>query len=66
MAPMNEISGSATVYDPMNTLSKLKQNGSLDNYKTLSYFLGGLKDNIQLPIRMFNPKTLNAYSLARI
>jgi hypothetical protein len=22
------------VYDPMDTLSKLKQNGSLDNYKT--------------------------------
>ena len=70
----------------MDTLSKLKQNGSLDNYKTqfeilanlvqklidpheISYFLGGLRDDIRLPVtvRMFNPKTLNdAYSLAKI
>jgi hypothetical protein len=33
----------------------------------LSCFLGGLRDDIRLPVRMFNPKTLNdAYSLAKI
>jgi hypothetical protein len=33
----------------------------------LSCFLGGLKDEIRLPVRMFNPKTLvDAYSLARM
>jgi hypothetical protein len=33
----------------------------------LSCFLGGLKDDIRLPVRMFNPKTLvDAYSLAKI
>jgi hypothetical protein len=70
--------------DPMETLSKLKQDGSLDDYKNqfdilalkvqclpdeykLSCFLGGLKNEIRLPVRMFNPKTLvEAYSLARI
>jgi hypothetical protein len=78
--------GRGSYDDPMETLSKLKQTGSLDNYKTqfeilanrvhrlidphkLSYFLGGLRDDIRLPVtvRMFNPKTLNdAYSLAKI
>jgi hypothetical protein len=72
-------------YDnPMETLSKLKHEGSLDDYKNqfdiltlkvhrlpdehkLSYFLGGLKNKIRLPVRIFNPKTLvEAYSLARI
>jgi hypothetical protein len=70
--------------DPMETLSKLKQEGSLEDYKTkfdtlalkvqrlpeehkLSCFLGGLKPEIRLPVRMFNPKSLlDAYSLARI
>jgi hypothetical protein len=70
--------------DPMETLSKLKQEGLLEDYKTkfdtlslkvqglpeahkLSCFLGGLKDEIRLPVRMFNPKShMDAYSLARI
>jgi hypothetical protein len=70
--------------DPMETLSKLKQEGLLEDYKNqfdllalkvhrmpneykLSCFLGGLKDEIRLPVRMFNPKSLvKAYSLARI
>jgi hypothetical protein len=68
----------------METLSKLKQDGPLEEYKNqfdtlalkaqhlpefhkLSCFLGGLKDEIKLPVRMFNPKTLvDAYSLARM
>jgi hypothetical protein len=76
--------GRGSYDDPMETLSKLKQTGSLDDYKTqfeilanrvhrlidphkLSCFLGGLRDDIRLPVRMFNPKTLNdAYSLAKI
>lgn len=70
--------------DPMETLSKLKQEGSLEDYKKkfdalalkvhrlpeehkLSCFLGGLKDETRLPVRMFHPKSLvDAYSLARI
>ena len=33
----------------------------------VSFFLGRLKDEIQMPIRMFNPKTLHdAYALARL
>ncbi|XP_059456434.1 uncharacterized protein LOC132186472 [Corylus avellana] len=76
--------GKGAYDDPMETLSKLKQVGSLEEYKTqfeilanrvlllidshkLSMFLGGLRDDIRLPVRMFNPKTLNdAYALARI
>ena len=76
--------GKGSYDDPMETLSKLKQVGSLDEYKTqfevlvnrvlrlidshkLSMFLGGLRDDIRLPVRMFSPKTLNdAYALARI
>jgi hypothetical protein len=70
--------------DPMENLSKLKQEGPLEDYKNqfdilalkvhrlpdehkLSCFLSGLKDEIRLPVRMFNPKSLvEAYSLARI
>ena len=76
--------GKGSYDDPMEALSKLKQTGSLEEYKTqfellanrvlrlidshkLNMFLGGLRDDIRLPMRMFNPKTLNdAYALARI
>jgi hypothetical protein len=68
----------------MESLSKLKQEGLLDDYKSkfdtlalkvqglpeahkLSCFMGGLKEEIQLPLRMFNPKNLvDAYALAQI
>jgi len=70
--------------DPMETLVKLKQTGSVEEYKSqfeylanrvsglldhlkISCFLGGLSDDIRLPVRMFNPKTMtDAYSLAKI
>lgn len=76
--------GKGAYDDPMETFSKLKQEGLLEDYKTkfdtlalkvqglpkahkLSCFLGGLKDEIRLPVRMFNPKSLvDAYSLAWI
>ena len=33
----------------------------------LSYFLSGLRDEIRLPMRMLNPKSLNeAFGLAKI
>jgi hypothetical protein len=68
----------------METLSKLKQDGTLEDYKNqfdtlalkvqhlpefhkLSCFLDGLRDEIRLPVRMLNPRTLvDAYSLARM
>lgn len=68
----------------METLSKLKQVGTLEEYKNqfdtlalkvhrlseghkLSCFLGGLCDELCVPVRMFNPKSLvDAYSLARM
>jgi len=68
----------------MESLSKLKQEGPLHDYKSkfdtlalkvqglleahkLSCFMGGLKEEIRLPVRMFNPKNLvDAYALARI
>jgi hypothetical protein len=38
----------------------------IDSHK-LSMFLGRLRDDIRVPVRMFNPKTLNdAYALARM
>jgi len=76
--------GRGSYDDPMETLSKLKQDGSLEDYKNqfdtlalkvqhlpefhkLSCFLGGLRDEIRLPVRMLNPRTLvDAYSLARM
>jgi len=66
--------GKGSYDDPMEELTKLKQVGVLEDYKTqfdflaskviglpdshkLSMFLGGLKDEIRIPIRMFHPKT---------
>lgn len=40
--------------------------GLSESYK-LSYFLSGLKNDIQLPVRMFNPNNLlSTYSLVKI
>jgi len=76
--------GQRSYDDPMETLSKLKQEGTLEDYKDqfdtlalkvhglpdghkLSCFLGGLRDDIRVRVRMFNPKSLiDAYSLARL
>jgi hypothetical protein len=76
--------GKGSYDDPMEELTKLKQVGVLEDYKTqfdflaskviglpdshkLSMFLGGLKDEIRIPIRMFNPKTLiDAFALAKM
>jgi len=76
--------GRSSYDDPMESLSKLKQEGALEDYKNqfdtlalkvrnlpeyhkLSCFLRGLRDEIRVPVRMFNPTTLvDAYSLARM
>lgn len=67
--------------DPMTDLKNLRQNNSVQEYQdafdaivnrldlgpsyALSCFLAGLDDEIQLNVRMFNPKTLrHAYFLA--
>lgn len=70
--------------DPMEALTRLRQSGSVEDYKTqfeslslrlrglsdnykLSCFLSGLRDDIRLPVRIFNPTSLiSAYSLAKI
>lgn len=47
------------------TLSN-RLSGLLDAYK-LSYFLSGVKDEIRIPMRMFNPSNLTtAYSLSKL
>ncbi|PKI41783.1 hypothetical protein CRG98_037818 [Punica granatum] len=69
--------------DPIADLKNFKQGGSVQDYMTefdallnkvsvtetdaLSHFLGGLRTEIQLPIRMFHPTSLSqAYSLAKL
>ena len=69
--------------DPLAELRNLKQIDSLQEYlnafdelypkagiteeQSLSFFLSGLNDELQMPIRMFKPRTLaEAYSLARL
>jgi hypothetical protein len=76
--------GPSTYDDPMESLARLRQLSSVDEYKKrfealsnrvkgcddmnkLSCFLGGLKEEIHLPIKMFNPPTLLiAYGLAKM
>ena len=39
----------------------------IDDHNRVSCFLGGLKDDIRLPVRMFKPQTLlAAYGLAKV
>jgi hypothetical protein len=39
----------------------------VDDHNRISCFLGGLKDDIRLPVRMFKPQTLlTAYGLAKV
>jgi hypothetical protein len=71
--------------DPMKTLTKPKQVGFLEDYKTQFdnlainvlglpeyltndfFFLGGQKDELRLPVRIFGPKSsIDDYSIARI
>lgn len=79
------IFGPSTYDDPMKTLTKLRQVGSVevykvefevvssrleklsDNHKLSFFFINGLKDEIRLPVKMFNPPDLlTAFSLAKI
>ncbi|WKA01485.1 hypothetical protein VitviT2T_019765 [Vitis vinifera] len=69
--------------DPIADLRNLRQTGSLQSYMdefdelypiadikeshAFSFFLSGLIDELQMPVRMFKPQTLaDAYSLARL
>lgn len=75
--------GSNAFEDPLADLRNLKQVSSLQDYldafdeiypkagiredQALSFFLSGLVDELQMPVRMFKPSTLaEAYSLARL
>jgi hypothetical protein len=76
--------GPSAYDDPMESLARLRQLSSVDEYKErfkafsnrvrgcddmnkLSCFLGGLKEEIRLPVKMFNPPTLLiAYGLAKM
>ena len=69
--------------DPMAEMKKLRQNGIVQEYlmafdslmdkaelseeQAASYFLVGLKHEIEMIVRIFNPRTLQtAYSLAKL
>ncbi|RVW71683.1 Transposon Ty3-I Gag-Pol polyprotein [Vitis vinifera] len=80
---LNARFGQHVFYDPIADLRNLRQIGSLQSYMdefdelypradikeshALSFFLSGLIDELQMPVRMFKPQTLaDAYSLARL
>lgn len=67
--------GPSSYNDPMEQLTRLRQVGTVEEYKAnyeilsnrlrglseqykLSYFLSGLRDDIRLLVRMFNPNNL--------
>ncbi|XP_042044219.1 uncharacterized protein LOC121789968 [Salvia splendens] len=75
--------GAHAFEDPLADLRNLKQKGTLQSYmdtfdelypragiredQALSFFLSGLIDELQMPVRMFRPKGLaEAYSLAKL
>ncbi|XP_042017275.1 uncharacterized protein LOC121765260 [Salvia splendens] len=75
--------GAHAFEDPLADLRNLKQKGTLQSYmdtfdelyprasiredQALSFFLSGLIDELQMPVRMFKPKSLaEAYSLAKL
>ncbi|KAG8374128.1 hypothetical protein BUALT_Bualt11G0098700 [Buddleja alternifolia] len=80
---LNDRFGALVYDDPMSELVNLKQVGNIQNYLdrfdeivncldlpdhyVLSCFLGGLKREISVPVRMFRPKSLQeAISLAKL
>ncbi|XP_071728193.1 uncharacterized protein [Rutidosis leptorrhynchoides] len=73
----------SSIDDPLSELKKLKQTGTVEEYHdkfeyllnkveisekhAVSLFLGGLRKDIELSVRMFKPKSLeDAYSLAKL
>lgn len=66
--------GAQVYEDPLADLRNLKQNGTLHDYmdafdemyprtgiredQAMSFFLSGLVDELQMPVRMFRPKGL--------
>ncbi|XP_042027275.1 uncharacterized protein LOC121774473 [Salvia splendens] len=75
--------GAQAYKDPLADLRNLRQSGSLQEYmeafdelyprtgiredQALSFFLSGLVDELQMPVRMFKPKRLaEAFSLAKL
>ncbi|XP_071739536.1 uncharacterized protein [Rutidosis leptorrhynchoides] len=73
----------STIEDPLAELKNLRQNGSLKIYndefeqllnktevtdkQSISFYLAGLQKDIELPVRMFKPHTLeDAMGLARM
>lgn len=75
--------GAQAFEDPLSDIRNLKQTGTLHDYmdvfdelypragiredQALSFFLSGLIDELQMPVRMFRPKRLaEAYSLAKL
>jgi hypothetical protein len=76
--------GPSSYDDPMETLMRLRQYSTVEDYKgkfesisnrlkgisdfnRLSCFLSGIKDEIRIPMKMFNPSTLlEAFSLAKM
>lgn len=82
VSTLNTRFGTYLYDDPMAELKELKQTGSVmdyhDKFDTLlnmelaeeyavSCFISGLKEEIQVPVRMFQPRTLQkALSLAKL
>ena len=75
--------GALAYEDPMEEIKKLRQTGLVKDYlqsfdalldmvqlgeeQAVSYFLAGLRHEIEMMVRMFNPKTLqDAYSFAKL
>ncbi|PKI34771.1 hypothetical protein CRG98_044838, partial [Punica granatum] len=67
MTDLKNLKQLGAVQDYMDEFDALLNKVSITESDALSHFLGGLRTEIQLPIRMFHPTTLaQAYSLAKL
>ncbi|XP_042051538.1 uncharacterized protein LOC121796828 [Salvia splendens] len=67
LADLRNLKQKGTLQDYMDTFDELYPRAGIREDQALSFFLSGLIDELQMPVRMFRPKALSeAYSLAKL
>ncbi|GAV63614.1 gag-asp_proteas domain-containing protein [Cephalotus follicularis] len=67
LVDLKNLSQTSYVVDYMDAFDTFLNKTELSNENAISLFLGGLRPEIQLPLRLFNPQTLQiAYSMAKL
>lgn len=67
LAELKNLKQTDSLQEYLNAFDKLYPKISVTEEQSLSFFLSNLNDELQMPIRMFKPRTLaEAYNLTRL